>query len=152
MSNLISEEEKIHHLLEQFQEHRSSIEEMIRHLEKIREKIDSLIPDSLDNRYIRLFEEKVKSLTALFSILLDMRKEISKSLKDEIELRRKIKKSDDILESLEDMIDIRSMASKIEEFKEKASQKKLKRFENLEEKVMSSNREFLELNEKVEGM
>jgi len=70
--------DKINELLSQFEEHRKAIHEMIQHVEKIKSKIDKLIPDKLDARYIRYFEEKVKSITGLFNTILDMRKEIAK--------------------------------------------------------------------------
>ena len=41
----------------------------------------------LKNRsYRRFFEEKIKSVTELFRVMLDMRKEIIKNTKDEFEL------------------------------------------------------------------
>ena len=90
---------------------------MIGDLEKIRVRVDTLIPDNLDARYMRFFEEKVKSITGLFNSLLEMRKEIAKSVKDEIEIRRRIKGDDDLID-IEDMLDVRSMANKIDKFKE----------------------------------
>lgn len=110
------QQNRIDNLLREYDDHRNAIKNMISDLEKIREKIDVLIPDSLDARYIRFFEEKVKSMTGLFTTLLEMRKEISKSVKDEIEIRRRIKTDEDMVD-VEDMIDIRSMVKKIEDFK-----------------------------------
>ena len=92
--------------------------QMIGDIEKLKDKIDTLLPDQLDARYVRFFEEKVKTATEFFKTLLDMRKEIQKSLKDEIDIRRKI----DVVEralGVEDIIDIRNLASKVEEFKRK---------------------------------
>lgn len=102
-------------LLEEFKEHRAAIKLMISDLEKIKEKIDTLFPENLDKRYMRFFEEKVKSTTELFKALLDMRKEISKTLKDEIEIRRKLEK-DDGDDGIEGMINVRDLAKKIEGF------------------------------------
>ena len=124
--------ERIEFLLKEYDDHRDAIKSMIVDLEKIRERIDKLIPDSLDQRYIRFFEEKVKSMTALFNSLLEMRKEIAKSVKDEIEIRRKIKSDDDLID-IEDMLDVRSMAKKIDKFKEankKVQDKRLKVIED----------------------
>ena len=78
--------EIINDLLLEFQEHRDSIREMINDLEEIKANVDRLIPKKLDARYARFFEEKVKSVTELFKTLLEMRKEIQKSLKEEIDL------------------------------------------------------------------
>ena len=111
------QQERIDFLLKEYDDHRDALKSMIADLEKIRERIDTLIPDNLDARYMRFFEEKVKSITGLFNALLDMRREIAKSVKDEIEIRRRIKGDDDLID-IEDMLDVRSMANKIDKFKE----------------------------------
>jgi len=108
----------IEKLIVQFEDQRKAILEMIEQLETIKQKIDILIPDTLDKRYLRFFEEKVKTITNLFTTLLEMRKEISKNLKEEIEIRRKIvmKETDFDFESA---IDVRKIADRIELFKKK---------------------------------
>ncbi len=118
---------KINTLLLEFDTHRDSIKDMVDHLEGLRKHIESMFPEKLEARYARLFEEKVKALTGLFNSLLDMKKEIIKSVKDEIEIRRRMVK-DDISEqaSIEDLLDIRKMANKIEKFKKKNDEMKLK--------------------------
>jgi hypothetical protein len=57
-----------------------------------------------------------------------MRKEIIKSIKDEIELRRKLGAASDTIH-VEDAIDIRAVARKVEEFRDKAQALKEKRLE-----------------------
>jgi len=114
------QQERIDFLLKEYDDHRDALKSMIVDLEKIRAKVDMLIPDSLDARYMRFFEEKVKSITGLFNSLLDMRREIAKSVKDEIEIRRKIKGDDELID-IEDMLDVRSMANKIDKFKEETA-------------------------------
>jgi len=74
------------------------------------------------------FEEKVKAMTAFFNSLLDMRKEINKSLKDEMEVRRKLLKDDfgeesDIEEKLN--LSIRGIAKKVDKF-QKSVEKNIK--------------------------
>lgn len=120
--------EIISNLLSEFQEQRGSIKKMINDLDSIKEKIDSIFPESMDKRYVRIFEEKVKAVTGLFNTLLDMRKEIIKSVKDEIEIRRRLLK-DEIgeTESLEELFDIRKLAKKVEKFQ--------KQSQEIEEKV-----------------
>jgi len=110
--------EIVKELLNEFKLHRMAIMEMIGDLEKIKRNIDRLIPERLDSRYVRFFEEKVKSITGLFNSLLDMRKELSKNLKDEIELRRKVDAEAEG-KDISDIIDIRKIADKIEGFKRK---------------------------------
>jgi len=124
-------DERIDLLLKEFDEHRHAIKEMISQMEEIRNKVDRLIPMNLDARYIRFFEEKVKSITNLFSTLLEMRKEITKSVKDEIELRRKLEKVGKPLDDLLQSLDVRSIALQVEEI----AQDQRKKREVLEQKV-----------------
>jgi hypothetical protein len=104
-------------LLLEFKIHRDSVMKMIDDLEEIKVNINTLIPRTLDARNARFFEEKVKSVTELFKTLLEMRKEIQKSLKEEIDLRRKIRIYDNEEDSIENLVDIRSLVNKVESFK-----------------------------------
>jgi hypothetical protein len=113
-----SNQEIIHELLLEFKEHRNAIKKMISDLEEIKANVDRLIPAKLDARYARFFEEKVKSVTELFKTLLEMRKEIQKSLKEEIDLRRKVDISGEE-QDIEKIIDIRSLADKVEGYQVK---------------------------------
>ncbi len=115
---MATNEEIITELLQEFKVHRNAIMDMVTDLEKLKVKIDTLIPDNLEARYMRFFEEKVKSATEFFKTLLEMRKEIQKSLKDEIDLRRKMK-GHDTIEGLEDLLDVRRLAGKVEDFRRK---------------------------------
>ena len=135
------QQEKINSLLTEYDDHRAAIKDMIADLEKIREKIDILIPDSLDNRYIRFFEEKVKSMTGLFTTLLEMRKEIAKSVKDEIDIRRRIKTEDELID-LEDMLDVRSMAAKVEQFKDETKKIQKKRLQVIKDQIIDDEIEI----------
>ena len=111
-------------LIEEFILQRNDIKEMIVDLEKIKTKIDTLFPEQLDKRYMRFFEEKIKSVTELFKVMLDMRKEIIKNTKDEFELRRKLNSSGD--EDIDGIFDIKKIAEKVERLrkeKEKMEQK-----------------------------
>lgn len=101
----------IEELLSEVKEQRNALKLMILDLEVIKGKIDKLFPETLDKRFVRFFEEKVKSATGLFNSILDMRKEITKSLKDEIEIRRKLDGEND--DGLGDL-DIQKLASKVE--------------------------------------
>jgi len=121
----------IESLLKEFTEHRAAIKNMIEELDVIKKNIDRLIPTSLDARYIRFFEEKVKSITHLFNSLLEMRKEITKSVREEIDLRRKIDSASGEYD-LENIIDIRKVAKQVEGFKEE--QKRMK--ENIEKQEL----------------
>ena len=118
-------EEIIVDLLSEFKEHRNAVMDMVRDIERLKENIDRIIPEKLDARYVRFFEEKIKTATEFFKTLLEMRKEIQKSLKDEIELRRKIQIKDESV-GIEDIVDIRKMADKIDQFQKKKEELKQK--------------------------
>lgn len=122
--------EKIDELLEEFVEHRAAIKLMIGDLEEIKKNVDKVIPTRLDARHIRFFEEKVKSVTALFNALLEMRKEIARCVKEEIEIRRKIDKGEKEWD-IDEMFNVRDFADKVTDFKEES--KKLR--EKIIEKV-----------------
>ena len=113
-------EQIIENLLNEYNDHREAIKSMIVDLEKIRVKVDTILPETLDKRFRFFFEEKIKSITSLFGTLLDMRKEISKSVKDEIEVRRKISKESGGDGNFEDLLDIRKIASRVESLRERS--------------------------------
>jgi hypothetical protein len=77
-------------LVEEYREQRVALKLMILDLNKIKEKIETLFPETIDKRYIMYFEQKVKSATGIFFAILEIRKEISKNIKDEMEMIRKI--------------------------------------------------------------
>ena len=132
MENII--DEKIEVLLKEFASQRDEVRKMIEEVDELRKSIDQLIPKKLDVRYARFFEEKVKSMTGFFSTLLDMRKEIIKSLKDEIDIRRKITSGDASLD-VESAIDIRSVADKVEKFQKKAQALKAARLQKAKDET-----------------
>ena len=119
-------EQIIENLLNEYVEHRSSIKSMIADLEKLKDKVEVILPETLDKRFKFFFEEKIKTITQLFDSLLSMRKEISKSVKDEIELRRKITKESGGDTNFEDLLDIRKIANKVEQLKSKTESFKKK--------------------------
>jgi len=136
-------EKIVESLLEEFRKQRDEVLKMIVDLEKFKEKIDRLLPDTLDARYIRFFEEKVKSATELFRAILEMRKEIQKSLKDEIDLRRKIDIEDSGI-GIEETIDIRKIADRVEEFRKKSDALKVVTLEK-------AKRETDEIGERIKA-
>lgn len=135
----------IEKLILQFEDQRKAILQMIDQLEDIKKKIDVLIPDTLDKRYIRFFEEKVKTITNLFTTLLEMRKEISKNLKEEIEIRRKIVMKEDNFD-FESSIDVRKIAEKIEQFKHKRDVVKEKLEKSIEKSMTKEDIEIPGIN------
>ena len=125
---MITNEQIIEDLLTEFKEHRDAVMSMVNDIEVLKAKIDRLLPDELNARYIRFFEEKVKTVTEFFKTLLQMRIEIQKSLKDEIDIRRKINVVDKD-QDIEDLIDIRQLADKVDTFAKKRNKMKKKSVE-----------------------
>jgi len=105
----------LENLIEEFVEQRNAIKDMIKELEVHKAKIDTLFGNSLDKRYIRFFEEKIKTMTELFKVILDMRKEIIKNTKDEFELRRKVSGEDK--DDIEGIFDIKKIADRVEKLR-----------------------------------
>lgn len=126
--------DRYQNLIEEFIQQRAAIKEMITELEKIKEKIDLLFGNSLDKRYTRFFEEKVKTMSELFRVILDMRKEIIKNTKDEFEIRRKIFIDDGVDNNFDNLIDIRKIAERIEKISE---QQKRRENRNVEKGELS---------------
>ena len=114
---------KVEELLSEYDDHRKALKVMIKDLETLKEHIDKIIPTTLEARYIRFFEEKIKTVTSLFNALLEMRKEIARSVKEEIEIRRKVDKGDSDYD-LEDIFNVRDFSDKIDDFKQE--QKKVR--------------------------
>jgi len=104
-------EQNLELLLEEFKKNREDLKDMINDIEKYKAKLEIVFPEKFDNRYKKFFEEKIKAITCFFNALLDIRKEIGKSLKEEIEMRRKMEQGE---EDLESEINVRDLANKIE--------------------------------------
>lgn len=104
-------------LLKEFVEQRDAIKLMIVDLERVKSKIETILPDSVDKRFMRFFEEKVKTITELFRVILDMRKEIIKNSKDEIELRKKFIGTDDDDIDIEGIFNIKKIAERVEKLR-----------------------------------
>ena len=112
---------KIDELLEEYNEHRDSLKVMIKDLEELRVNVNKLFPEKItEARFMRFLEEKIKAATELYKTVLDIRKEFSKTIKDEIELRRKL--DDDGMEPIDlfnKIVDIRDLANKVEKQQKK---------------------------------
>ena len=103
--------DKFNELIDEFKQQRDALKVMITDLEGLKKRVDQLFPATLDMRYARQFEEKIKTTTELFKALLNMRQEIMKSIKDEIEIRRRYDESD---VDAEEVFSIRDLAKQIE--------------------------------------
>jgi DNA primase catalytic subunit len=79
-----------------------------------------------------------------------MRKEIAKSVKDEIEIRRKVRNDEELID-LEELLDVRSMANKIEDFKNKTKNIQKTRMTEKKNKVVDGDIKIPGLNDSPEG-
>lgn len=114
-------EKKIGELLDVYSENRQELFKMIEELKKFKQKLETILPEGqLDLRYMRYFEEKVKAVTAFFNVILDIRKEVNKSLKEEIDIRfgKRLGKENEITDEK-----IRELARMVENVRRKQQQK-----------------------------
>jgi len=130
---VMTKEEKSDQLLKEFKKQRDEIIKMVEEMEILKSNISKLFPERMDSRYSHLFEEKVKTMSAFFNVLLDMRKEIIKSLKDEFELRKKVDTGELKEEELEGILDIRKITDKINTFNKKRNKLQKERMDSVEE-------------------
>lgn len=144
-------EKKVEQLLVIFEQNRTAIMDMIGDLEKLKDKLDTIFPETTDARHMRFFEEKVKAISSFFNVLLDMRKEINKSLKDEIEMRRKTEGKEDDLD-IEGLLDIRQATRKIEKFQRHADRIKEKRISNIKNLELPDGVGVPGVNARAEGL
>jgi len=112
MLNDFEIQERLLALVEEYKSQRESLKSIIVDLEKFRTHLDRLFPETIDKRYIAFFQEKVKAVTELYKAILEIRKEISKNIKDEFELIRKLESEAGDDEA--GINNIRSLAKEIE--------------------------------------
>ena len=124
-------QEIIEKLLFEFKDQRDAVVVMISEIEQLKSDVDGIFPEKLDARFKMYFDDKLRAATEFFKVLLDMRKEITKSLKDEIEIRRKIENKDMSID-VEDLLDIRKLSDKVEDFKKQKEKLQKKRIEKPE--------------------
>jgi hypothetical protein len=132
----------IQNLLEDFSTQRQALLDMVTDVEKLKDDIDKLFPEKLNARYAKFFEDKVKTAVAMFNVLLDIRKELLKTTKDEIDIRRRVTGKGD----LNELIDVRKLAKKIENFDSKKESLKKKK-----SKLKSGPKPELLMEEVVNG-
>jgi hypothetical protein len=117
-------------LLNEFEKQRNEIKDMVVEIEKMRVQVALLFPDVIDMRTRKFLEDKIKAMVGFYNVLLDMRKEISKSVKDELEFRRRITDDDFDPENIDELLDISELSKKVEKFQQKKDTIKMKRMKN----------------------
>jgi len=77
-------------LLKKLKTSRDKLEDYSNEVEELRDDVINLFPKTMDYRKKWIFEERIKTTSQFYDSLLRVRQEINKSIKDEIELRRKL--------------------------------------------------------------
>ena len=121
---------KVEELLTQFAVQRNAIQSMIDEVEALRTQVSQLFPETIDARTRKFLEEKVKTMVGFYNVLLDMRKEISKSIKEEMDMRRRLTDEELDLEDVDSLLDIGSLAKKVEKFQDQKIKIQNKRIED----------------------
>jgi hypothetical protein len=103
----------INDLLKEFKESRSQLSSYIEEVDEIRSKVGDLFPKTQDFRNKFVLEEKIKATSSFFSMILNIRQEYNKSIKEEIEMRRKL--FDGVIVPTDDAANIRDIASAVED-------------------------------------
>ena len=106
-------------LIAEYVEQKNELKKMVAELEKLKVGIEKIFPEKLDARYSRFLEEKIKAVTELFRGILDIRKEISKNIKDEFELRNRYNVGGRSEDDDFGTGDIRSLVRKLEQLNKK---------------------------------
>jgi hypothetical protein len=129
-------EDKINDLLEEFKIQRDAIKDMIIDIEKMKTQVSLLFPETIDVRTRKFLEDKIKAMVGFYNVLLDMRKEVSKSVKDELELRRRMTDDEFDPDDIDNLLDISEISRKIESFqlkKDKIKHDRLKKHKGMAE-------------------
>ena len=119
--NTVHQDPKIQELLEQFTKSRGELSKYMTDVDSIREKVGQILPQNSDFRNKWVLEEKIKTVSSFYATLLNIRQEFNKTLKEEIELRRKIS----IGSENEDQFDLRELAKMVETQQQEEEQKRL---------------------------
>jgi len=82
-------------LIEEIRTNREEMGEMLKTATQFREQVNTILPSTTDFKRRYLVEEKMKLITSIFGVELDIRKQRETSLKTELELRRKISGEED---------------------------------------------------------
>ena len=85
-----NQDPKIPELLEQFTKSRDELSKYMADVDSIREKVGQIFPQNQDFRNKWVLEEKIKTVSSFYATLLNIRQEFNKTIKEEIDLRRKI--------------------------------------------------------------
>ena len=109
---------KIDELIQKLSSSRDALSVYMADVDKIRIKVDGIFPTTQDFRNKFVLEEKIKAASSFYSTLLNIRQEYNKTIKEEIEIRRKLETGDE-----EQNIDVRAIAEQVEDHMKKNAEK-----------------------------
>jgi len=101
---------KIDELLEKITQSRTALEKDLTDIVHLKDGLKQLFPEQIDYRNKFMLDEKIKAATSFYGAILNIRQEINKTLTGEIEIRRKLNKTDEEQSS----VNIRKLAEAIE--------------------------------------
>jgi hypothetical protein len=87
--NIGEKDPKIESLIIELEKNRVNIRQKLTDLEGINTQVQKVFPSTLDYRNKFLVDDKVKIVTGFYSTLLNYIQELNRSIKEEIEIRRK---------------------------------------------------------------
>lgn len=118
----IDNDKRVTELLKSLDTNRIEMYEQLKRIKEVRGDLSELLPK--DKNYLKnkfLLEQRIKTLTEICKIELDVTKSIEGSIKSEIELIRRLERQDDTKEY--DITEIVKTLDKIESSKEKNKEK-----------------------------
>jgi len=93
--NAQEKDPKIEILITELEKNRTNIRQKLNDLEGFNAQVQKVFPNTLDYRNKFLVDDKVKIVTGFYSTLLNYIQELNRSVKEEIEIRRKIATGDE---------------------------------------------------------
>ncbi|MCK5018593.1 MAG: hypothetical protein KAS32_16150 [Candidatus Peribacteraceae bacterium] len=100
-------------LINEIEENRKALHEMIGDIKGFREKMEVLLPSKVDFKQKWLLQERMKTMTEIIKSELAVRKQLDDSVKLESDLRRK-----DTIENETTSKDIKALAKAVEVYEE----------------------------------
>lgn len=88
--NLIEENE----LISEIRANRDGLKNMLNEINELKSKINDILPKDKDFRNRHLIDEKVKIISSVVELELKVRDKIDSSVKNEFEIRRKIREDE----------------------------------------------------------
>lgn len=119
----MDENKELNNLLSELKSNREDLHEMLDDITEFRKNLDILLPKKLDFREKFLMQERMRSVTEILRGELAIRGQIDSSIKLEIDIRRK--STEEIIEDLPTQIRMYAKAMELLEERKNETRKKL---------------------------